>query len=461
MAQHGDHPTGGGVFPTTFLWGAATAAYQIEGAVREDGRGESIWDRFSHTPGKTHGGDTGDIACDHYHRWPEDIRLMRELNLKAYRFSIAWPRILPRGRGGVNERGLAFYDRLVDGLLAADITPWVTLYHWDLPQPLEDAGGWPSRSTADAFVEYVNIVSRRLGDRVKNWITLNEPWCVAFLGYLTGEHAPGRRDLRAALAATRTLLAAHGRAVPILRANSAGARVGITLNLAAVYPASDSPADREAAHRYDGFFNRWFLDPLYGRGYPTDMVAFYGDNLPPVPADDIEVVAAPIDFLGVNYYSPSAVRHEPSSPLQVGVVPFPDAEVTAMGWPVYPRGLFDLLRRLQRDYPIGALYITENGAAYDDPPPANGRVPDPRRIAYYAGHLTEAARAIAEGVPLHGYFAWSLMDNFEWAHGYSKRFGLVYVDYPTQQRTIKDSGYWYREVITAGRVVSPETVARS
>ncbi|MBX6773172.1 MAG: beta-glucosidase [Chloroflexi bacterium] len=461
MAQHGDHPTVGGVFPAAFLWGAATAAYQIEGAVREDGRGESIWDRFSHTPGKTHKGDTGDIACDHYHRWPEDIRLMRELNLKAYRFSIAWPRILPRGRGGVNERGLAFYDRLVDGLLAADITPWVTLYHWDLPQPLEDAGGWPNRSTADAFVEYVNIVSRRLGDRVKNWITLNEPWCVAFLGYLTGEHAPGRRDLRAALAATRTLLAAHGRAVPVLRANSAGARVGITLNLAAVYPASDSPVDREAAHRYDGFFNRWFLDPLYGRGYPADMVALYGDNLPPVPAGDIEVAAAPIDFLGVNYYSPSAVRHEPSGPLQVGVVPFPDAEVTAMGWPVYPRGLFDLLLRLHRDYPIGALYITENGAAYDDPPPANGRVPDPRRIAYYAGHLTEAARAIAEGVPLHGYFAWSLMDNFEWAHGYSKRFGLVYVDYPTQQRTIKDSGYWYREVIAAGRVLSPEAVVRS
>lgn len=441
-------------FPAGFVWGAATAAYQIEGAAQEDGRGESIWDRFSHTPGKTVNGDTGDVACDHYHRWRDDIQLMRELNLQAYRFSIAWPRILPEGRGRVNDAGLAFYDRLVDGLLAAGLRPWVTLYHWDLPQTLEDEGGWPNRATADAFARYVEVVARRLGDRVENWITLNEPWCSSFLGYYTGEHAPGRRDPAAALAAAHSLLLAHGKAVAVLRHTRPTARVGITLNLAQVYPASDREEDRAAAYRWDGFFNRWYLDPLYGRGYPEDMVALYGPTLVPrVAPGELETIAVPTDFLGLNYYSPSFIRAEETNlPLRAVDAGLPDAERTAMGWIVFPRGLTDLLQRVYRDYQPGPLYVTENGAAYDDPPPRNGRVEDPRRVRYYAGHLAAAKAAIEEGVPLQGYFAWSLMDNFEWAFGYTKRFGLTYVDYLTQQRTIKDSGRWYSQVIASNQL---------
>ncbi len=442
-------------FPADFVWGAATAAYQIEGAAREDGRGESIWDRFSHTPGKTINGDTGDVACDHYHRWREDIRLMRDLNLNAYRLSISWPRILPNGRGRINEAGLAFYDRLIDGLLEAAVTPWVTLYHWDLPQVLEDRGGWPNRSTADAFVEYADVVSRRLGDRVQNWITLNEPWCSGFLGYHSGDHAPGRKNPRDALQAMHVLLVAHGMAVPVLRRNSPHARVGITLNLTPTYPATDSAADRDAAHRYDGFFNRWFLDPLYGRGYPRDLISLYGPDLAPTTdLTDFDVIAAPTDFLGINYYSPAFVRDDPASaPLRVGMAPVPDAEVTDMGWAIYPRGLYDLLRRVHRDYPTGSLYITENGAAYDDAAPRNGRVEDSRRTRFYARHLAAAKAAIEDGAPLRGFFAWSLMDNFEWAFGYTKRFGIVYVDYATQERTIKESGRWYSQVIAGNRLL--------
>lgn len=434
----------GGKFPKGFVWGAATAAYQIEGAAREDGRGESIWDRFSHTPGRTAGGDTGDLACDHYHRWPEDLALLRELNLGAYRFSIAWPRILPEGRGSANEAGLAFYDRLVDALLAAEITPWVTLYHWDLPQALEDAGGWPNRATADAFAAYVDVITRRLGDRVKDWITLNEPWCSSFLSYWIGEHAPGRKSLKDALAATHTLLRAHGAAVPIVRANSPGARVGITLNLAQVYPATESEADRAAAHRYDGFFNRWFLDPLYGRGYPGDLQTLYGvELLPRVEDADLAQIAAPTDFLGLNYYSPTFIADDSTAaPLRVRDDGRPGAERTQMGWIVDPQGLEDLLRWVPRAYPTGPLYVTENGAAYPDPDPIAGRVADPERLRYYQGHLAAAQRALADGAPLHGYFAWSLLDNFEWAFGYTRRFGIVHVDYQTQRRTVKDSGRW-------------------
>ncbi|HZS00435.1 MAG TPA: family 1 glycosylhydrolase, partial [Chloroflexota bacterium] len=332
-----------GRLPAGFVWGAATAAYQIEGAAREDGRGESIWDRFSHTPGKTANGDTGDVACDHYHRWPQDIALMRELGLHAYRFSIAWPRVLPNGRGASNEAGLAFYERLVDGLLAAGITPWVTLYHWDLSQPLEDAGGWPNRRTADAFTEYADVVTRRLGDRVRHWITLNEPWCSAFLGYYTGEHAPGRTDLRAALAAAHTLLLAHGQAVGAIRANSPGAQVGITLNLSPAYAAAPTASAAAAARRYDGYANRWFLDPLYGRGYPEDMLGLYGAASPAVSAGDPATIAAPTDFLGVNYYTPAFVRDAPSRPPpRVDPVGVLHGEYTDMGWLVYPRGLTDL-----------------------------------------------------------------------------------------------------------------------
>jgi beta-glucosidase len=441
-------------FPEGFVWGAATASYQIEGAAREDGRGESIWDRFSHTPGKTLNGDTGDVACDHYHRWRDDITLMKELHLNAYRLSIAWPRILPEGVGRVNEAGLVFYDRLVDGLLAAKITPWVTLYHWDLPRSFDDQGGWPNRRTADMFAEYADVVSRRLGDRVKHWITLNEPWCSGFLGYYTGEHAPGRRSLKEALHAVHTLLLAHGEAVPILRQNSPGAQVGITLNLTPTYPATESAEDQAAAARHDGYFNRWFLDPLYGRGYPTDMVQIYGaDLLPTVREADFDAITAPTDFLGINYYSPAVVRDDPKNlPWRFGFAAVPDADFTDMGWAVYPRGLYDILRRVHRDYPTGPLYITENGAAYDDATPEQGRVADPQRTRFYARHLAAAKAAIEDGVPLGGYFAWSLLDNFEWAFGYTRRFGITYVDYATQERTIKDSGRWYGRVAAGNRL---------
>jgi beta-glucosidase len=444
----------GGRFPDGFVWGAATAAYQIEGAAREDGRGESIWDRFSHTPGKTVNGDTGDVACDHYHRWLQDIQLMRELGLHAYRFSVAWPRVLPDGTGRINEAGLAFYERLVDGLLAAGITPWVTLYHWDLPQPLEDQGGWPNRLTANAFAEYTDVVTRRLGDRVRHWITLNEPWCSAFLGYYTGDHAPGREDLRDALAAAHTLLLAHGRAVPIIHSNSRGAQVGITLNLTPTYAAGPSASAAGAARRHDGHINRWFLDPLYGRGYPDDMRALYAAAAPAADAADFSTIAAATEFLGINYYAPAFVREAPArGPLRAEVVRVPDGEYTDMDWLVYPEGLSDLLARIARDNPVGSLYVTENGAAYPDPLPQGDRVPDPRRTRYLAQHLAAACQAAAH-VPLKGYFVWTLMDNFEWAHGYTKRFGLAYVDYATQQRTIKDSGLWYRQTIAHNRVVA-------
>ncbi len=439
-------------FPDDFLWGAATAAYQIEGAANEDGRGESIWDRFSHTPGKTLNGDTGDIACDHYHRWRDDIQVMRDLGLQAYRFSVAWPRILPEGRGRVNEPGLDFYDQLVDGLLEAGITPWVTLYHWDLPQVLQDAGGWTNRATADAFAEYTEAITRQLGDRVKHWITLNEPWCSSFLSYHIGEHAPGHKSFEEALAAVHTLLLAHGKAVPIVRRNSSGAQVGITLNLAQVYPASESAADQAAAARYDGYFNRWFLDPLYGRGYPADMLELYGDPVPSFEAADFDIIAAPTDFLGLNYYTPTFIHDNPNGGvLRVGSTRR-EGEYTAMDWLVYPEALYDQLLRVPRDYPTGPLYITENGAAYPDEPPSDGRVHDPERASYYRQHLAAAQRAIAAGSPLKGYFAWSLTDNFEWAWGYTRRFGITYVDYATQQRTIKDSGYMYRDVIAANAI---------
>jgi beta-glucosidase len=442
-----------GAFPDDFVWGAATASYQVEGAAKEDGRGESIWDRFSHTPGKVSNGDTGDVACDHYHRFGEDVALMGELNLRAYRFSIAWPRIIPGGRGAINPPGLAFYDRLVDSLLDAGITPWATLYHWDLPQVLEDQGGWPNRGTADAFVEFADVVTRHLGDRVRNWITLNEPWCSAFLGYATGHHAPGRTDGAASLAAAHTLLLAHGRVVPVVRRNCPAGQVGITLNLAQPYPATESEADRAAHCRFEGFFNRWYMDPLYGRGYPDDMVALYGDLAPRVEPGDLETIAAKTDFLGLNYYSPAFIRDDPAlPPLRAADAGLTGAERTAMDWIVYPKGLRDLLVGVSRTYPTGPLYVTENGAAYPDPEPSGGRVADPARQRYFAGHLAAAQLAIQDGAPLKGYFAWSLMDNFEWAFGYTRRFGITYVDFATQQRTIKDSGRWLSRVMAENRL---------
>ena len=439
-------------FPSNFVWGAATASYQIEGAWDEDGKGESIWDRFTHTPGHVFEGHTGDVACDHYHRWPQDIELMKALGLRAYRFSIAWPRILPDGRGRVNQAGLEFYSRLVDGLLAADITPFVTLYHWDLPQALQDAGGWPARATAEAFVEYAGVVSAALGDRVKNWITHNEPWCVSILSHQIGAHAPGLRDTEAALRAAHHVLLSHGWAVPVIRANSPGAEVGITLNMEWVEAASRSAADARVAGEADGRFNRWFLDPLYGRHYPADVVAGYAAALPNgldfVLPGDLDAIATPTDFLGLNYYSRRVARDEEAAdnlPQEI----LADRPRTEMGWEEYPEGLYGLLNWLHFGYRPPKIYVTENGASFGNGPDAAGRVADTRRLNYLRDHFSAARQAMNNGVPLAGYFVWSLMDNFEWAEGYRQRFGIVWVDYETQQRIPKDSALWYRDVIAA------------
>lgn len=437
-------------FPNDFVWGAATASYQIEGAWNEDGRGESIWDRFSHTPGKVLNGDTGDVACDHYHRWRDDIKLMKDLGIKAYRFSIAWPRVLPGGSGKVNEAGIEFYSQLVDGLLEIGIEPYATLYHWDLPQALQDKGGWTKRMVVDAFMVYVDISTRALGDRVKNWITLNEPWVSAFVGYRDGRHAPGHMDLDEAVAASHHLLLSHGRSVPIIRANVKEANVGITLNLTPQVPASQSLADRQAANWVDGYINRFFLDPITGRGYPEDIVKSFGNSMEFVEAGDMEAIAVPVDFLGINYYTRNIVRsemvsEEKNQPQTV----FREGAITEMDWEVYPRGLYTLLGRLHFDYDFPAIYITENGAAFPDDAPVNGELHDPARVSYIKEHLKMVNEAIRIGVPVKGYFVWSFLDNFEWGFGYSKRFGVVHVDYKTQKRTLKSSAKWYSKAIEA------------
>ncbi len=441
-------------FPPGFVWGAATASYQIEGAWQADGKGESIWDRFSHTPGKIENGHNGDVACDHYRRWREDIGLMQELGLSAYRFSISWPRILPSGRGQANAPGLDFYDQLVDGLLAAGIEPYVTLYHWDLPQALQELGGWTNRDVAHWFRDYADLVSRRLGDRVRHWITHNEPWVVTFLGEWFGIHAPGGHDLRRALLAGHHVLLSHGLALEPLRANAGpAAQLGITLNLMAAYPGSDKSEDEAAARRQDGFINRWFLDPLYRGRDPDDMVELFEGQMAEPQAGDMAIISRPFDFLGVNYYTRHVCKAGRTAPLLVDTVE-QRGEHTEMGWEVYPEGLYDLLIRLHRDYASRSIFITENGAAYADQIDAHGQVRDGRREAYLREHFVQAQRAIAAGVPLHGYFVWSLMDNFEWSHGYGKRFGLIHVDYATQARTIKQSGRWYGQVARQNTVVS-------
>ncbi|MCZ7574791.1 MAG: GH1 family beta-glucosidase [Ardenticatenaceae bacterium] len=442
-------------FPPDFIWGVATSAYQIEGAWDEDGKGESIWDRFAHTPGTIVDGTNGDVACDHYHRWPEDIALMKSLGIQAYRFSVSWPRILPAGRGTVNRAGLDFYSRLVDGLLEAGITPFVTLYHWDLPQVLQDEGGWPARATAEALVEYAGVVSRHLGDRVKHWITHNEPWCISILSHQIGEHAPGLHDGNAALRAAHHTLLSHGWALPVIRSNSPAAAAGITLNLTPAVPASLSEADARAARRFDGFFNRWFLDPLYGRGYPADTVSDYtalgylpAEGLPFVRAGDLESIATPTDFLGVNYYTRAILRDEQAlDNLPQTTFPAPESERTTMDWEVYPDGLYQILRRLHVEYRPAKMFVTENGASYPDEPDANGHVKDLRRLDYLRRHFMAAHRAIAEGFPLAGYFVWSLVDNFEWARGYTQRFGIVLVDCKTRRRVPKESALWYKDII--------------
>lgn len=435
-------------FPDGFLWGAATASYQIEGAWNEDRKGESIWDRFSHTPGKVLHGDTGDVACDHYHRWKDDIQLMAELGLRVYRFSISWPRVLPEGKGEVNPAGLDFYSRLVDGLLAESIQPFVTLYHWDLPQALQEEHGWANRDIVYWFQEYADVVSRRLGDRVRGWITHNEPWVVAFQGYHTGRHAPGIQDLRTAIQTSHHLLLSHGLAVPILRRDSArDTQVGITLNLSPIHAATDSEADQAAASRHDGYLNRWFLDPLFKGSYPEDMLEQYAEDAPVVEAGDMGAVRVPVDFLGVNYYTRTVVQAHPKGGfLQASRVQPEGSDYTEMDWEIYPDGMYELLTRLRDEYGGPVMYVTENGAAFADEL-VDDSVEDPRRVAYLRDHFAAAWRAIEQGVALHGYFLWSLMDNFEWALGYSKRFGIVYVDYETQRRIPKASALWYKEVI--------------
>jgi beta-glucosidase len=437
-------------FPRDFVWGAATASYQIEGAANEDGRGESVWDRFAATPGKVRNGDSGAIACDFYHRYSDDIRLMRELGIDAFRFSIAWPRVLPEGRGAVNQKGLDFYDRLVDELLANGITPFATLFHWDTPQVLDEEGGWPSRGIIEPFCEYVEAVSARLGDRVQHWITHNEPWVVAWVGHGWGHHAPGRTSDKEALATAHHLLLSHGRAVEILRRNSPEAAVGITLNLDYVYAAGTDPADGEAVRWVDGLHNRWFLDPIFKGKYPDDMLEAWAESLPEIRDGDLETIAAPIDFLGVNNYTSPLVAADGDGG-RSQIVRRADVDRTDMGWEVVPDGLHDLLVRLDREYGPQAIYVTENGCAYADVRGHDGQVEDPERQAYLDAYISAAGRAIAAGVPLRGYFTWSLLDNFEWAWGYWKRFGLIYVDYATLERVPKGSFYWYRDFIASQR----------
>lgn len=445
-------------FPADFAWGTATASYQIEGATDVDGRGPSIWDTFSRTPGTILGGDNGDMACDHYHRYREDVALMRELGVGTYRFSLAWPRLQADGRGDLNPAGVGFYDRLLDELLAAGIRPWITLYHWDLPQALEDAGGWPERDTALRFAEYATAAHARFADRVSDWTTLNEPWCSAFLGYASGHHAPGRHEPASSVRAAHHLLLGHGLAVQAMRSDRPEHRYGITLNLYPTSAATDDPPDVDAARRVDGICNRLFLDAILRGHYPADVLA----DLAPVAGqdhirdgDDTQI-GLPLDVLGVNYYSRHVVQvrgPDSTSEPSWAWVGAADVETvstgrptTQMGWEIAADGLSEILQRVWREYDAPALYITENGAAFDDVVAEDGAVHDRRRVDYLDSHFRAAHDAIAAGVDLRGYFVWTLMDNFEWAWGYARRFGIVRVDYPSQRRTIKDSGRWFADV---------------
>jgi beta-glucosidase len=435
-----------------FAWGVATAAYQIEGAVAADGRKPSIWDTFCRVPGAIDHADTGDVACDHYRRWPEDVAIMRRLGVDAYRFSVAWPRVMPDGVGAVNRAGLGFYDRLVDALLDAGISPLVTLYHWDLPQGLQDRGGWPERATAEALADYAGVVAGCLGDRVTDWNTVNEPLCVAWIGHLEGRMAPGERDLPRAVAASHHVLLGHGLAMQAIRAAAARpASVGIVFNLSPCEPASDRPADVAAAVRADGHTNRWWLDPVFGRGYPADMIDTYGVE-PPVRPGDLAAIGAPIDFLGINYYFRQVVTDDPSGPAPFArQVEVPGALETHMGWEVHPYGLEETLVSVNETYQPTRILVTESGSAWADEVTATGVVDDKSRTEYLEHHIAACTSAAAKGVPIGGYFVWSLLDNFEWAYGYDKRFGLVHVDYETQQRTIKQSGHRYADIIATHR----------
>jgi beta-glucosidase len=437
-------------FPDGFLWGAATSAHQIEGSPLADGAGPSIWRRFSHSPGSTAAGETGDVACDHYRRYREDVALMRELGLTAYRFSIAWPRVLPQGTGRVNAKGLDFYSRLVDALLAAGIQPLVTLFHWDLPEALDDRGGWLNPESADWFAEYAGVVFRALDDRVPMWVTLNEPWVVTDGGYLHGALAPGHRNLFEAPLAAHNLLRAHAAAVEVYRA-AGKHQIGIAVNLEPKHPASERPEDLEATRRADGYMNRQFLDPLLRGAWPEEMREVFGEAWPEACETDLERICCRLDFLGLNYYTRNVVRHDPLAlPVGASAVRQPRSAYTETGWEVYPQGLTETLVWLRDRYGAIPVVVTENGAAFYDPPAVAGDlVEDPLRVAYLRDHLRAVGRARELGVDVRGYCAWSLLDNFEWSLGYAKRFGLFHVDYATQRRTWKASARFYARVIAS------------
>ena len=446
-------------FPKDFLWGSATASYQVEGAWNIDGRGESIWDRFSHTQGNVKGGWTGDVACDNYHRFPEDIALMKQMNLRSYRYSIAWPRIQPSGSGASNQKGIDFYKRLTDAVLGAGMRPLVTLFHWDLPQTLEDQGGWPNRDTAARFADYVEIVIKALGDRINTWAIFNEPWVFTYVGYAEGRHAPGKTDFDLFLKSAHTVNLAQADAFRAIKAIAPKSKVGTAFSMSPATPLTSSPEDAAAAKRFDAFNNVWFLETALRGRYPEAFV--HGTPLETMgfQSGDEKRMIAPLDYIGVNYYfrrlvsasttaAPSKVSYDAMGfALAMGK----DGPLTEIGWEVYPRGLYDIVQRVSKDYKL-PIEITENGCSYGDYPDANGRVADNRRIDYYREHLRQLARAIHDGADVRGYHAWSILDNFEWAEGYTQRFGLVYIDFPTQRRYMKDSAKWFSKIASTNTV---------
>ena len=432
-----------------FVWGVATSSYQIEGAANEGGRGQSIWDTFCKVPGKVANFDNGDNACDHYHRFKEDLDLMKWMGVKAYRFSVAWPRVIPDGVGRVNEMGLDFYDRLIDSLLEREIAPWLTMYHWDLPEALQLRGGWNNREVVEWFGEYAEVLTSRFGDRVKNWMTLNEPLCSAWLGHLYGDMAPGIKDLQTALNVSHHLLMSHGLACQVIRSNVSEANVGIVINITPAVPATDSQEDSNAAQLADGFDNRWFLDPVFGRTYPADVIDTLGAS-PEIHSGDMKLIAQDLDFLGVNFYFRQTVAADQNSkPLPIRSVNRENVKRTAMNWEVHPQAFEEILLRISKEYSPKAIYITENGSAWNDEV-INGEIIDDERIDYLARHLDAMRSAKNQGAPILGYFAWSFLDNFEWAYGYEKRFGLIYVDYKTQTRAPKKSAFFYRQLLLNG-----------
>lgn len=435
--------TGKITLPHDFLWGVATSSYQIEGAWNEDGKGESVWDRFSHTFGNTRNNDNGDTACDHYHRYVEDVKLMKELGVKAYRFSISWPRILPKGKGEVNKIGLNFYKKLIDELLRNRIEPWICLYHWDLPQALQDEGGWTNSKIIDYFADYTRLMAHELGDRVKRWVILNEPRCIAWLGHLNGIHAPGLKNLSLALKVSHNLQLAQGRAIQTLRESNQHLQVGTVVDLNVVHPIDDEKENQVAAGRLDEFWNRWYIDPLFKGEYPplAEEIGLKPNR------EDMDLIKQPLDFLGVNYYTRLLAAYDHSDPITRAKTVQKNTPITEKGWEIYPNGLYEVLMRLRKDYGNPILYVTENGVAFEDNVVRDGRVQDDDRISFLRDHIAAARCAIKDGVRLNGYFVWTIIDNFEWAEGYSMRFGLVRTNYETLERIPKKSYDWYQKAV--------------